>query len=361
MADLPSRIPPLESLCRGPVVLSAMAAGQGLAIILALSPGLATDRWYFLGIASLLIQWIVLLAIAVLYLLRRPLARLSPLAIAWTALGALVGSTWLVALLVSLAAPATPGVPGLGWQLMPLTGIALAVGLMGIAAFHIHWTNRQLDLRARQAELEALQARLHPHFLFNTLNTGAALVHDQPEQAERLLLDLSDLFRAALSAPDWVPLADEIGLARRYAEIETLRFGRRMRMRWSVPEPLPHVLVPSLCLQPLVENAVLHGVEPSPDGGDIEVSVQTTDAGLAMAVCNSVPTEGTRRHRGHRIGLASVRLRIESLTGGDGELTLSPGGGSFCASIRLPLRHAPAPKAGTASRGHGGPQPPITR
>src|SRR5690606_11628475 len=105
-------------------------------------------------------------------------------------------------------------------------------------------------VRAKQAELEALQARIRPHFLFNTLNTGAALVHARPGEAERLLLGLSDLFRAALAGPGELPLEDELGLARRYLEIEALRFGPRLQVNWQLPAPLPEVWVPTLSIQP---------------------------------------------------------------------------------------------------------------
>ena len=90
-------------------------------------------------------------------------------------------------------------------------------------------------MRAKQSELQALQARIRPHFLFNTLNTGAALVHPRPEEAERLLLDLADLFRAALAGPRQILLEDELSLARRYLEIEALRFGERLQVRWELP------------------------------------------------------------------------------------------------------------------------------
>src|SRR3546814_8191172 len=110
-------------------------------------------------------------------------------------------------------------------------------------------------------------ARVRPHFLFNTLNSGIALVRQRPEQAEELLLGLSDLFRAALARPHDVALGEELALVRRYLEIEAVRFGPRLRVAWRLPGPLPEVAVPALSVQALVENAVRHGIERSPGGG----------------------------------------------------------------------------------------------
>src|SRR5690606_1174567 len=132
---------------------------------------------------------------------RRGLASTSPVRVARLALGALLLSTWLVTGLGWLALHDIWPEPAGGWPAaaLKLTIMALTVGLLALAAFRAHWHLRQMAVRAKQAELEALQARIRPHFLFNTLNTGVALVRGRPEEAERLLLDLSDLFRAALS------------------------------------------------------------------------------------------------------------------------------------------------------------------
>src|SRR5690606_7067259 len=175
--------------------------------------------------------------------------------VAWVCLGLLLGMT----LLVSLAAR---GLLGLTTGPMETAGadfvlrmlaVALVVGLIGLLTYRNYWAAHRLAIRTKQLELEALQARIRPHFLFNTLNTGAALVRARPDEAERLLLDLADLFRAALRGPELVPLADELELTRRYLEIEGLRLGQRLRVHWELPEPLPQAMVPALSMQPLAE------------------------------------------------------------------------------------------------------------
>ena len=218
-----------------------------------------------------------------------------------------------------------------------MTTLALTVGLLGLAAFQNHWRARQLAVRAKQAELEALQARIRPHFLFNTLNTGAALVHQRPEEAERLLLDLSDLFRAALAGPREITLADELALVRRHLEIEGLRFGDRLRVEWQVPAALPDVTVPALSIQPLVENAIRHGVEPVATGGDVHLQVATDGDWLEVTVANALPSAPVRPTTGHQVGLNAVRARIQAMTHGRGSVRTTTVEGRYTAVIRIPL------------------------
>ncbi|HEY2346449.1 MAG TPA: histidine kinase [Xanthomonadaceae bacterium] len=331
---------PLDALWQAPALISTLLAGEGLAVVLALTPGAGGDRWVYFGLASLLVQWIVLLTIGGLYLLRGMLARRRPHAIAWMALGLLLVSTWLVGAaagyVLHVWEPRDPHAAPM--FILRLTGMALTVGLLGLAAFQNYWRARQLAVQAKQSELEALQARIQPHFLFNTLNTGAALVHARPGEAERVLLDLADLFRAALAGPRSIPLAEELSLARRYLEIESLRFGDRLRVRWALPTDLPAVSVPALSIQPLVENAIRHGIEPSATGGCVEIAVATERRSLVVTVRNDLPGDGAVAAAGHNVGLASVRERIHALDPQHrGTLETRMEGGRYVAVITLPL------------------------
>lgn len=329
---------PLGMLWRAPVIAWVLIAGEGLAIVLALAPGIQGNRWAYLGLTSLVVQWVALLTLGGLYLLRHRLWNLRPHYVAWIALTLLVACTWLIGGLAWL-------VP---WELWPmeagewlylcmrLTAMVLTVGLLGLAAFQNHWRARQLAVRAKQAELEALHARIHPHFLFNTLNTGAALVHARPGEAEQLLLDLADLFRAALAGPREIPLADELALTRRYLKIESLRFGDRLHLQWEVETALPDVLVPALSIQPLVENAIRHGVETAAAGGDVRVHTRLQDKTLQVVVSNSLP-DIQKANSGHKVGQHSARERIEAATGGLGRLDAGIQDGRYVAIVTLPL------------------------
>jgi two-component system sensor histidine kinase AlgZ len=214
-----------------------------------------------------------------------------------------------------------------GCALLWLTGVvntapwiaSAAAGAMFAAAIMA-----ALVLRARgqtpaamTARLEELQARIRPHFLFNTLNSAIALVREEPAKAEAMLEDLSELFRRALADPDEsVTLADEIALAERYLAIEQVRFGERLRVRWDIDPAANAARLPPLLMQPLVENAVKHGVEPSPEGARLRIRTERRGAMVVIEVVNSLPPlrwADEPLPRGHGIALANVRDRLRLL------------------------------------------------
>jgi two-component system sensor histidine kinase AlgZ len=216
----------------------------------------------------------------------------------------------------------------------PLTAAALAwaVGL---------WLQARERLRvpaATQARLTELQSRIRPHFLFNALNSAIALVQVDPERAEGVLEDLAELFRSALvSGGDQVSLGQEIELARRYLAIEQVRFGARLRVHWVLEPAADSACVPSLLLQPLVENAVRHGVEPSPDGGELTIRTQVHRGQALLSITNSVPAEPARVD-GHGIALRNVRERLALLH--DVTMRFEAGlvdGGRYRVRIAVPL------------------------
>jgi two-component system sensor histidine kinase AlgZ len=328
---------PLDALFRPPALIAVVLAGEALALILALAPGQSNGRLVAFGLASMGVQWATLGTLCALYVLRTPLSRLPAPLLAWACLGLLLAITLLVA-------GAAWGLTGMTMDLgagrtsfvLRMLALALVVGLFGLLIYQNYWRARQLAVRAKQLELEALQARIRPHFLFNTLNTGAALVHARPDEAERLLLDLADLFRSALRGPQQIPLAEELALTRRYLEIEALRFGNRLRLGWDVPEAMPDVLVPSLSIQPLAENAIRHGIERRPDGGAVDVAVRLHADRVDITVANDMP--GTAGGGGgHAVGLASARERVHALTGGRGRIESRVEDGRYIASVHLPL------------------------
>jgi len=328
----------LDALFRPYALVAVLVAGESLALLLALATQAGGGRLVLFGLASLGIQWIALGTLGALFLLRRALARLPPLAVAWLCLTILLAMT----LLVSAAAWETLEMyarPSAGRTsfLLRMMAIALIVGLLMLLAYQNYRHARQLAVRAKQLELESLQARIRPHFLFNTLNTAIALLHARPDEAESVLLDLTDLFRNALSGVQQVPLRDELALTRRYLDIESLRFGHRLQIDWHLPDVVPDVQVPSLSIQPLAENAIRHGIEQRPGGGRIEIRVDLREPWIEVVIANEMPTGG-RRSDGHAIGLRSARERVAAMTDGRGRLESRVEDGRYLAVMSLPAR-----------------------
>ncbi len=339
MPDRSQVLTPLDALWQAPVIVWAVLAGEGLAIVLTLASGLEGTPLIYFGLASLIVQWVVLLTLGAIYLFRRSIARLRPQYVSYIAMAMLIMTTWLVCAAVWLVLRNIGSLPEGGWQVLFLqfTGIAITVGMLGLAAFHNHWRTRQLAVLAKQSELEALQARIRPHFLFNTLNTGAALVHQRPADAEQLLLDLADLFRAALGDARDIDLEEELALTRRYLEIESLRFGNRLQVVWDAPVQVLKVQIPALSIQPLVENAIRHGVEPSPTGGMIDIKVTACAKSATITIRNTLPPPGTRSTAGHNIGLNSVRDRLQASSPYPARLDITTDDCHYTATIVLTL------------------------
>jgi two-component system sensor histidine kinase AlgZ len=187
--------------------------------------------------------------------------------------------------------------------------IVCAGAMMGGVVWHWLVLRQRATLpAATEARLVELQARVRPHFLFNTLNTAIALIRVDPVRAEEVMEDLAELFRAALGALEGEStLGEEIRLARLYLDIEGMRFGRRLEVAWDIDEAVNAARVPPLMLQPLVENAVRHGIEPSADGGRVQIRARARSGRAWLQVVNTV--RGAPRP-GHGIGLASAHERL---------------------------------------------------
>jgi two-component system sensor histidine kinase AlgZ len=156
----------------------------------------------------------------------------------------------------------------------------------------------------------ALTARIRPHFLFNSLNAVLGVIRSDPRRAESALEELAELFRVLMrDNRDLVPLSSEIGLARQYLELEKLRLGERLHVRWDIENCPPDALVPPLMLQPLLENAVYHGIEPLGEPGEITVRVTREKERVSFELVNPCPAEA-ERHAGNQMALDNIRERL---------------------------------------------------
>ena len=251
-----------------------MITAELLAFILTLVASSAQQNvWLNLALNSLFIQWIALGNVFVLCLSRKWLQSQGPMFIA-------IGSyslSLLVTLSVSVIAVWLAIVDELNYisdaysysgfitRNLAISAIVSAVTLRYFYVQHQWKSNIQTEAHSR---IQALQARIRPHFLFNSMNTIASLTRTNPRLAERAVEDLADLFRASLGHQETVKLSEELEFTRRYINIEELRLGNRLQVEWQVDETIPsHATVPALILQPLVENSIYHGIEPQTSGG----------------------------------------------------------------------------------------------
>lgn len=209
---------------------------------------------------------------------------------------------------------------------------SLAAAILG----YFNWRQRVLSPALVEARLMALQARIRPHFLFNSLNAAVSVVREDPRLAERVLLDMCDLFRALIAdSRSLVPVENEIQLARSYLEIESLRLGDRLEVRWDLEEVPSKVLVPVLLLQPLLENAVYHGIELRPEGGVISVRISTRGGILQIEVRNPLRA-GVPVPAGNRMALANIRERLALHFDAEALLRTSIKDEEFVVSVTIP-------------------------
>jgi two-component system sensor histidine kinase AlgZ len=222
-------------------------------------------------------------------------------------------------------------------------GVGFIVSALALRYFYVsaEW-KRSIEMEAL-ARIRALQARIRPHFLFNSMNTIASLTRSDPRAAEQAIADLSDLFRASLREHrERIPLAHEIEIARAYERVERLRLGDRLQVDWQVDGLPMDATVPALILQPLLENAVYHGIEPLDKGGVIRVSGRQDGKSAVLTIDNPVAPRVVGRRSGHRIGLDNVRQRLELMFHGEAEVEVIEAPERFVVTLRFPATGAGA-------------------
>jgi two-component system sensor histidine kinase AlgZ len=317
------------------VVVSAELLAIVLTLAAAPGPG---EFWPMLSLRSLYVQWIALAAAALFCLLRRPLARLSSAQsglLAWCLVLLVTGGLFFAADYLDVRGKSEL-LPALARHLL-IAGIVGAVSLRYLYEQHRERLREAAESRAR---LQALQARIRPHFLFNSMNTIASLTRSDPRLAEQVVQDFSDLFRASLTdAAALSTLGEELDLAQGYLRIERQRLGERLRLDWQVDGEVPlQAPLPALVLQPLLENAVYHGIEPATDGGDIGLRAVAGDEGVTLTIWNSLPATGGDAHReGNRIALDNVRERLEAVFAGRADMLAGRAASGYRVEIRLPV------------------------
>ncbi len=326
------------SFCSWRQLLAVAVITEVAVVLVGLGHG-GLPGWQWFGMATVYAQWMALFCASGLCVTSGWTGRMS-------SSGAWIGSWLIVVSLASVFSAAAwlaagytlPGGNGEPAGLFVFRS-AFAVGLVTVVFF------RYLVIRARwraeliaqaEARVQALQARIRPHFLFNSLNTIASLIHDQPANAEAATLDLADIFRGSMRRADQlIPLADELQLARQYLDMEKRRLGDRLEVDWRVEELPPGAAVLPLILQPLLENAVGHGVQSRPEGGRISVYGRPEGSQVVITIGNPVAPEGSAAS-GHGMALRNIRERLALAFGSRASLLTNRDRERFYAVLSVP-------------------------
>lgn len=205
------------------------------------------------------------------------------------------------------------GVNFFGIEAMPSLSRAwlLTAIITAIVLYYFHLRHRALSPAITEARLQALQARIRPHFLFNCINAVISIVRSDPKRAEAALIDMADLFRVLMADNrELVPLAKELALSRQYLALEKLRLDERLDVIWHIEAMPPDALIPPLILQPLLENAVYHGIETMPKGGEIIIKIYTRHDQVHIILSNPYSNH-SGHHSGNKMALANIRERLE--------------------------------------------------
>ncbi|MCB1960444.1 MAG: histidine kinase [Rhodocyclaceae bacterium] len=267
------------------------------------------------------------IVVLLLYLLQPALAKRAAPPV-WTVVGGLaVGVAGLVA--VALDGPgALPFWRRVGWA---------ALAALAVMAY-FDYRGRRYSPALTEARLHALTARIRPHFLFNSLNGVLGVMREDPKRAELALEELADMFRVLMKEhKELVALDDEIALCKRYLDLERLRLGERIQVHWDLEFAPVQALVPPLLLQPLLENAVYHGIEPSLQPGDISVRVARRSGEVIIEVSNPI-VDTPRNQRGNRMAQANIRERLALFFDLEADMSIDRRGGRYRVRIRLPYR-----------------------
>jgi two-component system sensor histidine kinase AlgZ len=343
----------LPDFCESRAVLAIVLIVELVAVIFAIArQALHSNFWIDLATASLFLMWLGLTCAAVLCRARPWLHTFPEARAALIAIALLVVTVGVVSELVFQVGRFWSGgdaaaVNGFfprdhaGFLLRNLA-VGFIVSALALRYFYVSakW-KRSIEMEAL-ARIHALQARIRPHFLFNSMNTIAALTRSNPERAEQAVEDLADLFRASLSDTNVrIALRDEFEIARTHQRIEQLRLGERFHVHWDVDDLPQGAQVPSLIVQPLLENAVHHGIEMLSQGGTVSIVGHRSGDMLQIEVRNPIPVQaGYSEREGNRMALENIRQRLELAWPHRARVETEQTNGEFCARLVFPAEEA---------------------
>ncbi len=342
----------LPDFCSAQAVLAIVLIVEVVAIMIALvRDSLVHNFWIDLAGCSLFLLWVGLTCSAVLCRTRAWLQSMSIPRAATIALGLLLLTVGIVSELVFRVGQTWSSGGGAATPLFPLdhagfllrnVAVGFIVSALALRYFHISAEGKRNVEMAALARIRALQARIRPHFLFNSMNTIAELTRSNPERAEQAVEDLADLFRASLDeAHTQISLRDELEIARTHQRIEQLRLGDRLQVQWDVDSLPMRAQVPALIVQPLLENAVYHGIEMLPAGGLITITGSLRDGRIEIEVRNPIPLQHNYGDReGNRMALENISQRLSLAWPGRARIETRQEAGEFSARLIFPFAEA---------------------
>jgi len=344
----------LPDFCNARIIFLAILMAQLLSFVLTLAGGVSRPNfWVYLSLVSLFVTFIAIGNILVLCVSRKFLHNLHPAAAAITYYALSLSITLVVSVVAILVTPtealwaASPEnvqtinlldilTSDILIRNMAISAIVSAVALRYFYVQHQWKANIQVEARSR---IQALQARIRPHFLFNSMNTIASLTLTNPQMAEKAVEDLADLFRASLGHQDKVTLAEELNFTRRYINMEKLRLGDRLTIELKIEEGISlNTKVPALILQPIVENAIYHGVEPLTKGGIVNIDITSTQHDLHLTISNPVGDINIDKKRpGNKMAQENIRQRLQLAYGDFSSMEIRHEQGFYKVSFNIPI------------------------
>ncbi len=335
----------LPDFCTARVIFLVILGAILLAIVLSLSsmqPG--GGYWVNLSMIALFIVWVALGNIFILCMSRKFLHSLTPIVAAFCCYGLSLLVTLILSILAVVTIPQETMLISNGDSIfmngfllrnLAISAIVSAVALRYFYVQHQWKSNIQTEARSR---IQALQARIRPHFLFNSMNTIAGLTQTDPIKAEKAVLDLADLFRASLGHRDKVTLREELDFTKRYINIEELRLGDRLKIELNLQDNLSlSTLIPALILQPLVENAIYHGVEPLTNGGTVRIKIKSTARELQLTIANPRPIERDPLRSGNKMAQDNIRQRLQLAYGDQSKMKIKESNENYSVSFHVPI------------------------
>ena len=336
----------LPNFCSTDVLFVVVLSAELLAIVLSLALPLYTrDILFDLALNSLFVQWIALTCVGLLCILRRYIATLSEQRAA--------AISYILILIVSFIITElawwtmyvypnkiSPEQKLHGLFLLRSMGISAIIAAVVLRYLYVQHQWRKNIEAAATSRYQALQSRIRPHFLFNCMNTIASLTRKAPKLAEQSIEDLADLFRASLLEPaELYKISEEWNLCQHYLRLEGHRLGDRLRVEWDI-ESLPEdALLPPLCLQPLLENTIYHGIERLPEGGTVVINGAFKNDKLNISFTNSIPSvEAEYTHKGNKLAQENIRQRLISVFGNDSALVIEIANNQYRVTLTLPYK-----------------------